>query len=103
MSIGMSRLLLVLILVPSGLLSGNVASALAQTAQIEREETEEPEERELETDRDAFTPATSTVGKGLSVLESSYSFIDNRNVAATNSFPELLVRYGFSERIELRL
>ena len=59
--------------------------------------------RELETDRDAFTPATSTVGQSLTILESSYSFIDNRNIAETHSFPELLVRYGLSERFELRL
>jgi hypothetical protein len=59
--------------------------------------------KELETDRDAFTPATSTVGQRLTVLESSYSFIDNKRVVETHSFPELLVRYGISERIELRL
>ena len=60
-------------------------------------------ERELETDRDAFTPATSTVGSGVSVLESSYSFIDNRTVAETHSFPETLFRYGIGERLELRI
>lgn len=60
-------------------------------------------ERELETDRDAFTPATSTVGGGVSVLESSYSFIDNRTVAETHSFPETLFRYGIGERLELRI
>lgn len=63
----------------------------------------EPETRELETDRDAFTPATSTTGSGLTIIESSYSFIDNRVVAETHSLPELLVRYGITERIELRL
>jgi hypothetical protein len=63
----------------------------------------ENEERELETDRDAFTPATSTAGDDLTIVESSYSFIDNRRVAETHSLPELLVRRGISERIELRL
>jgi hypothetical protein len=58
----------------------------------------------LEADRDAFTPATSTVGKDLAVLESSYAFIDNRSRAAdANSFPETLFRYGLTERIELRV
>jgi hypothetical protein len=35
---------------------------------------DQPEaQAELETDRDAFTPATSTVGLGNTVIESSYS------------------------------
>ncbi len=59
---------------------------------------------ELETDRETFTPATSTVGKDLSVVEWSYSYIQNRGETAnTNSYPELLVRWGLSERIELRI
>ncbi len=58
---------------------------------------------ELETDRDAFTPATSTAGQGTAIFESSYSFIDNRSVAETHSFPEVLLRYGVNDRIELRL
>ncbi len=57
---------------------------------------------ELETDRDAFTPATSTVGRSRTVVESSYSFIDNRIAHDTNSFPELLVRTGVFENLELR-
>jgi hypothetical protein len=88
----------VLIIVLLWWAGANVPSAVAQTANAEVEE-----ERELETDRDAFTPATSTAGQSLTIVESSYSFIDNRNVAETHSFPELLVRYGLSERIELRL
>lgn len=86
---------------------GHVAQAVAQTDRLgpgEAAEEREPEdERELETDRDAFTPATSTAGNRLTIVESSYSFIDNRSVAETHSFPELLVRYGVSERFELRL
>ncbi len=66
-------------------------------------EGESVEAPELETDRDAFTPATSTVGRGIAVVESSYSFIDNRSVKDTHSFPELLLRRGLTENIELRL
>lgn len=62
------------------------------------------DERELETDRESFTPATSTVGKNLWVAEWSYSFIDNKgDTPDTNSWPELLLRWGLTERIELRL
>lgn len=69
------------------------------------QETEgEPEKRdELETDRDSFTPATTTVGRGLTILESAYTFSENRHVKEGHSFPELLVRYGLTERLEARL
>lgn len=71
-----------------------VAPAMAQEA---------AEESELETDRDSFTPAATTVGQRFAVLEASYSFIDNRRLPDAHSFPELLVRYGISEQLELRL
>jgi hypothetical protein len=72
----------------------------------QREESEgesEEEADEIETDRDSFTPATSTVGRGRTIFESAYSFIDNRSVAETHSFPEILARYGLTDRIELRI
>jgi hypothetical protein len=58
---------------------------------------------ELETDRDSFTFAPTTAGPGTSILEASYSFIDNREVAEAHSFPELLLRRGVGERFEARL
>jgi hypothetical protein len=66
-------------------------------------EGESPERGEIETDRDSFTPATTTVDRGRSVLEGSYTFIDNRDVPEGHSFPELLWRMGVSEQLELRL
>lgn len=57
---------------------------------------------EIETDRDSFTPATSLVGQRRWILESAYSYIDNRRVYDTHSLPELLVRYGITERLEWR-
>lgn len=57
---------------------------------------------EIETDRDSFTPATSTAGHRRWILESAYSFIDNRRVYETHSLPELLLRYGITERLEGR-
>ncbi|MBI5759056.1 MAG: transporter [Planctomycetales bacterium] len=57
----------------------------------------------IETDRDSFTPSTRTVEVGRRIVESSYSFIDNRDVPETHSLPELLLRYGLSDWIELRL
>lgn len=64
---------------------------------------EDPFAEHLETDRDSFTPATTIVGQGRSIVESAYSFIDNRRAPDTHSFPELVIRHGLTERIELRL
>jgi hypothetical protein len=57
----------------------------------------------VETDRDAFTPQTQTVAPGLFILESAYSYINNRDTLPTHSVPEMLLRYGVAPRIELRL
>lgn len=57
----------------------------------------------LETDRDSFTPATSTVGSGRVLFESAYSFIENRSADHGHSFPEIVTRIGLTERTELRL
>ncbi|KAA5547369.1 transporter [Roseiconus nitratireducens] len=64
--------------------------------------SESSEEDEIETDRDSFTPSTTVVGEGRFVFESAYSFIDNRDVSETHSYPEIVGRYGISENIELR-
>lgn len=61
------------------------------------------EEDEIETDRDSFTPATSVAGRRRLILESAYSFIDNRQVVDTHSFPEVVARYGWSDWLELRV
>lgn len=62
-----------------------------------------PEGDEIETDRDSFTPATSVTGRGRLVTETSYSFLDNRGIKETHSLPELLLRYGVTDRLEVRL
>ena len=69
----------------------------------EEEERRSPFEEPIETDRDAFTPATKTVPVNRLVVESSYSFIDNRGAPETTRFPELLFRYGLVKRLELCL
>lgn len=74
----------------------------AEETESEEPEEEDEEEDEIETDRDSFTPATTLVGWRRLVVESAYSFIDNRRVPETHSLPELLIRYGVSDRIELR-
>ena len=56
----------------------------------------------IETDRDSFTPATSTAGRGRLIVETGYSFVDNIGVPETHSFPELINRYGVNDWLELR-
>jgi hypothetical protein len=68
-----------------------------------RAQREGPARRELETDRDSFTFAPSTTGADTSILEASYSFIDNRIGPESHSVPEVLLRRGIGERIEARL
>lgn len=64
---------------------------------------QEREAEHIETDRDSFTPSTVTARPGRLVVESAYSFIDNRDVPETHSLPELLARYGVTDWLELRI
>lgn len=64
---------------------------------------ENPFDDPIETDRDSFTPTSVTVSPGRMIFEASYSFIDNRGTPETHSFPEVLIRVGVLERLELRL
>jgi len=80
-----------------------LACAVPCFAPAQEAEPAGDEAEELETDRDAFTPATNTVGTRETILEASYSFIDNRLGPEAHSYPELLTRYGLADRFELRL
>lgn len=80
--------------------NGQIVSAFEAS---ESESAEEDEEDEIETDRDSFTPATTTAGYQRMIVESAWSFIDNRAVPDTNSLPELVTRYGINDWLELRL
>lgn len=66
-----------------------------------RSESSEGEE-EFETDRDSFTPSTSTVLRSKTMIETAWTFLDNRDVADTNSLPELVIRHGLTDWLELR-
>jgi hypothetical protein len=88
---------------PSEICSSRSLTIRGQEPELgEAREFENPFENHIETDRDSFTPSTRTVEAGRWIVESSYSFIDNRDVAETHSFPELLMRFGVTKRIELR-
>lgn len=83
------------------LLLSTIASA--QELGLRPRGAESAEEGELETDRDSFTPATTTAGDQRWITEAAYSFIDNRSVPETHSYPELLLRRGVGDWLELRL
>lgn len=91
---------------PSPALVATLAlAALASGGDAGQASAQEPAGRreELETDRDSFTFAPTTAGRDTSILESSYSFIDNRRGPEAHSVPEVLLRRGFGERFEARL
>lgn len=69
----------------------------------DRSDREVESDEPLETDRDSFTFAATTVGTGKTLVEMSYSHLENRSVPNTNSFPEMLTRVGLTDRLELRL
>lgn len=75
---------------------------ISDLEETELEEPESPFENHIETDRDSITPSTRTTDPGFWIIESSYTFVDNRTTPEKHSFPELLFRYGLSDRIELR-
>lgn len=63
---------------------------------------QESEAEAIETERDSFTQALSTMREGQFMVESAYSFIDNKNAKETHSFPELLLRYGLTDIFEIQ-
>ena len=60
----------------------------------------------ISTDRPDFTDATFTVGQGITMLETGYTFrrvIDSQSRFTTRQLPETLIRYGVTKDFELRL
>jgi hypothetical protein len=80
--------------------AATVENAVGQ-GQLDRTAATRPDE--IETDRDSFTFAPTTAGAQRTILEASYSFIDNRLGPEAHSVPELLVRRGLGDKVELRL
>ena len=72
----------------------------------DEENKDEEKEEPLESDRPDFTDSSTTVGFKRFQIESGYTYThgepgDPR--ADTHDLPELLLRYGVAERLELRL
>lgn len=95
--------LLTLILAGNGAVIAQENTVLTGPPRPEPAEVFSEADEEVVTDRDSFTPATTVVSRGRTVLEWSYSFIDNPTGADTHSFPEILTRIGITERMEVCL
>ncbi len=66
----------------------------------------DPFEERIETERHDFTQSATTVGRGVFQIESGYSFFFKETKHETESahtFPEMLLRFGISEDLELRI
>lgn len=57
----------------------------------------------IETDRDSFTRSPRIVEYKDWVVEGSYSFLDQEAEGEGHLFPDLLVRYGMTDNLEIRL
>ena len=89
-------------LIVAGVTAGQTRPSVILTQPTEAF-AEEREPDEIETDRDSFTPSVRTVERGRLITESAYTYFDFRKRPERHSFPELLFRYGATERLELRL
>jgi hypothetical protein len=72
----------------------------------DKEGGQEEEEEPLESDRPDFTECSTTVGYRRLQIESGYTFTHGIGGDPTDNkhdLPELLLRYGVAERLELRL
>ena len=66
----------------------------------------DPFEERIETERHDFTQSAVTVGCGVFQLEGGYSYFykdGEGKIEASHTGPEMLLRYGISEDIEVRL
>ena len=69
------------------------------------EEEEKDKESPLESDRPDFTESSATVGYGRFQVESGYTYTHTKSgpiTTDTHDLPELLLRYGVAQRLELR-
>lgn len=69
----------------------------------EAELCEEEHHDHIETDRDSFTPSPRIVHPGRFVVEGSHTFLDQPGSVEGHLYPDLLVRYGATDWLELRL
>lgn len=107
----LSSFFLMVGLVPSALKAQGFITIKASPFDEDLEHSVECRVREhddelIETDRHDFTQTPKTVGKYVSQLEFGYSFFykdDDDEIDTTHTFPELALRYGITEHMELKI
>ncbi len=73
--------------------------------EFEEEESESPYDEPIETERHDFTQSSTVVGRGVFQVEYGFLFTTNKEDVGsemTYSTPEILVRYGLTDRLEIR-
>lgn len=73
--------------------------------ELESEGESETENERIETERHDFTQSTTVVGRGVTQVEFGYTFFQSSGeteVEDSHATPELLIRYGLTEKVELR-
>jgi hypothetical protein len=73
---------------------------------LQVDESRDPWEERIETDRHDYTQSPRTVGRGVGVVEMGYTYFYNDTETATedtHTTPELLCRFGITDDIELRV
>ena len=74
--------------------------------EFENESEGESERERIETERHDFTQSTTVVGRGITQLEFGYTFFQSTGeseVEDSHATPELLIRFGLTEKLEFRL
>ena len=74
--------------------------------EFENESERESERERIETERHDFTQSTTVVGRGTTQVEFGYTFFQGSGeteVEDSHATPELLIRFGLTEKVEFRL
>ncbi len=73
---------------------------------LDVDESRDPWEERIETDRHDFTQSPKTVGRGVGVIEMGYTYFyedTGAEIEQSHVTPELMLRVGLTEDIELRV
>ena len=78
----------------------------AENTELNFERERESERERIETERHDFTQSTTVVGRGVTQVEFGYTFFQSSGEAEvedSHATPELLLRFGLTEKVEFRL
>ena len=73
---------------------------------LEVDESRDPWEERIETDRHDFTQSPKTVGRGVSIIEMGYTYFyedTGAEIEQSHVTPEMMLRVGLTEDIEFRV